>query len=47
MLGADWLGLMNQFKSKYGERIHDMSLPSRSYYESFEEKILVGQLSAE
>ena len=47
MLETDWLGLMDQFKAKFGERIHDQSVPSQSCYESFEEKILDGQLSAE
>ena len=46
MLSADWLGLIDQFKAKYGTYHHDQQLPSQSYYESFEEKIADGQLSA-
>ena len=47
MLTADWLGLVDQFKTKYGTHLHDSLLPAQSYFGSFEEKLADGQLSAE
>ena len=47
MLQVDWTTLLDRFKEKYGEHLHDNRLPSQSYYESFEEKLSDGQLTAE
>ena len=47
MLQVDWTTLLDRFKEKYGEHLHDNRLPSQSYYEAFEEKLSDGQLTAE
>ena len=47
MLQVDWTTLLDRFKEKYGEHLHDTRLPSQSYYEAFEEKLSDGQLTAE
>ena len=33
-----WISLVQKFKEKYGEDIHDTRLPSQSYFVAFEEK---------
>ena len=47
MLQVDWTALLDGFKEKYGEHLHDNRLPSQSYCEAIEEKLSDGQLTAE
>ena len=45
MLQVDWTTLLDRFKEKYGEHLHDNRLPYQSYYEAFEEKLSDGHLT--
>ena len=47
MLQVDWTTLLDRFKEKYGEHLHDNRLPSQSCYEAFEENLSDGHLTAE
>ena len=44
ILEADWLGLVDQFESKLGERVHDTSRPLPVLLRKFQVKIMDGHL---
>ena len=46
-LPADWESIMKGFRQKYGARIPEFYLLSRSYFEAFEEKVNEGRLRPE